>query len=94
MEQHPPPGARLGAAFCSARFRDVPVLLEAGSGPPPHDRDSLLSCLDYGVRCTGWLCPLFTVPTLPPEDLMAEAMEAERQRVEGARRPPHSTPGG
>lgn len=41
-----------------------------------------VACLDYGVRCTGWLCPLFTLPTLPPEDLLAEAVEAERTRKE------------
>src|SRR5690606_1872216 len=40
----------------------------------------LVSCLDYGVRCTGWLCPLFTLPTLPPEELLAEAVQVERDR--------------
>lgn len=92
-----PKGARLGAAFCSARFRDVPVLVQADAELPPvagqrmsarPDPDALLACLDYGVRCTGWLCPLFAVPALPPEDLLAEAMEAERRRIEGAQHPP------
>ncbi len=89
---------RIGRAFCSAHFRDVPVLLRDGSDPPPVDPDDppnpdltadgveAVTCLDYGVRCTGWLCPLFTVPTVPPEDLLAEAMEAERRRWRGAPR--------
>jgi len=69
---------------------------EAGSAHPPGTaRDSggdaalrlgsddlprLVSCLDYGVRCTGWLCPLFTLPTLLPEELLAEAVQAGRDR--------------
>lgn len=72
---------RLARAFCSARDRNVPVLrrehVEASSqGGLPE----FVSCLDYGVRCTGWLCPLFTLPTLPPEELLAEAVQAERER--------------
>jgi hypothetical protein len=63
----------LSRAFCSARDRNVPVLVRAG-GP------ELVSCLDYGVRCTGWLCPLFPVPTVPPEELLEEAIQAERAR--------------
>jgi hypothetical protein len=87
---------RLARAFCSARDRNVPVLRKearssspsaaapsAGSSARPSPADDLpelVSCLDYGVRCTGWLCPLFTLPTLPPEDLLAEAVQAERKR--------------
>lgn len=87
---------RLARAFCSARDRNVPVLRReagsvAGSTAPPvaassartspsDDLPELVSCLDYGVRCTGWLCPLFTLPTLPPEELLAEAVQAERNR--------------
>jgi hypothetical protein len=86
---------RLARAFCSARDRNVPVLRkEAGSSAAPHpdrsvgptspqdDLPELVSCLDYGVRCTGWLCPLFTLPTVPPEGLLAEAVQAERDRRE------------
>lgn len=54
-----------------------------------------VTCLDYGVRCTGWLCPLFALPTVPPEDLLAEAMDAERRRwrrrASGSKRPPPRT---
>lgn len=86
---------RLARAFCSARDRNVPVLRRDGSAESPAARPSaasstrtspaddlpeLVSCLDYGVRCTGWLCPLFTLPTLPPEELLAEAVQAERAR--------------
>lgn len=145
---------RIGRAFCSAHFREVPVLLrESGHAPAPdappagarpgrgeagdpsaprrrrfidafraeaersfHPRErrpvddqgrsgavhplpqstepaplppnadmvaegvEAVTCLDYGVRCTGWLCPLFALPTVPPEDLLAEAMAAERRR--------------
>ena len=55
---------------------DVVPRPSATSGDLPE----LVSCLDYGVRCTGWLCPLFTLPTLPPEELLAEAVQAERDR--------------
>ena len=87
---------RLARAFCSARDRNVPVLRREGGGAeapaarpsvgssartsPADDLPELVSCLDYGVRCTGWLCPLFTLPTLPPEELLAEAVQAERAR--------------
>ena len=84
---------RLARAFCSARDRHVPVLRKEAGGAappaadrspglayPPHDLPELVSCLDYGVRCTGWLCPLFTLPTVPPEELLAEAVQAERDR--------------
>ena len=81
----------LSRAFCSARDRNIPVLVRAGhpsARKPVHpsspgsgnDPPELVSCLDYGVRCTGWLCPLFSVPTLPPEELLEEAIQAERDR--------------
>ena len=101
---------RLSRAFCSAHFRDVPVLV----AEPPDDRSGssgavkgsaargvprvrdadhpdpeasnaarLVTCLDYGVRCTGWLCPLFALPTLPAHQLLLEAAEAERLRRAG-----------
>jgi hypothetical protein len=51
-------------AYCSAVDRNVPVRLKAGA--TPRDRVSLqdpadLVCLDYGIRCTGWCCPLFSI---------------------------------
>jgi hypothetical protein len=51
-------------AYCSAVDRNVPVRLKAGAAP--RDRVSLhdpadLVCLDYGVRCTGWCCPLYSI---------------------------------
>jgi hypothetical protein len=72
-----PEGTRLSRAFCSARDRNVPVLVR---DRPEASELELSSCLDYGVRCTGWLCPLFAVPTLPPEGLLEEAIQAERDR--------------
>ena len=71
---------RLSRAFCSARDRNVPVLRREDAVASPDGLPQLVSCLDYGVRCTGWLCPLFTLPTLPPEELLAEAVQAERDR--------------
>lgn len=76
--------------------RAAPVQRSTTPGhPPPPPTESVplppnadmvadgveaVTCLDYGVRCTGWLCPLFALPTVPPEDLLAEAMAAERRR--------------
>jgi hypothetical protein len=62
--------ARLG--YCSACDRNVPVVLRApetlGRKPSPKDAQALV-CLDYGVRCTGSMCPLFSVdPALLPAD--------------------------
>lgn len=50
-------------AYCSACDRNVPVALRApvkrDHVPRPRDARELF-CLDYGVRCTGALCPLFS----------------------------------
>jgi hypothetical protein len=58
--------ARLG--YCSACDRNVPVVLrrtvEFGRKPSPRDAEALV-CLDYGVRCTGSMCPLFSVEPRP-----------------------------
>jgi hypothetical protein len=75
---------RLSRAFCSARDRKIPILIRDFPDATDNFAPELLSCLDYGVRCTGWLCPLFPVPTLPPEDLLEEAIQAERDRKEQA----------
>lgn len=60
-------------AFCSACDRNVPVLVDAprwdGRRPSIHDVEEAVVCLDYGVRCTGALCPMFRtapVPVQPP----------------------------
>jgi hypothetical protein len=78
------PSVRLSRAFCSARDRNIPVLVQISpdstTARGPAAAPALVSCLDYGVRCTGWLCPLFSVPTLPPEELLEEAIVAERRR--------------
>jgi hypothetical protein len=51
-------------AYCSAVDRNVPVRLKTGASARErlslHDPADLV-CLDYGVRCTGWCCPLFSV---------------------------------
>jgi len=74
------PSTRLSRTFCSARDRNIPVLVKAGPDSKDSGELELVSCLDYGVRCTGWLCPLFSLPTLPPEDLLEKAIEVERRR--------------
>ncbi|HEX7117458.1 MAG TPA: hypothetical protein VF212_01640 [Longimicrobiales bacterium] len=57
-------------AFCSACDRNVPVLVEAPDWtdrrPSIHDVEEAVVCLDYGVRCTGALCPMFRAPPAPP----------------------------
>lgn len=69
---------RRALAYCSANDRNVPVLIRV---PPRHQRRrkrpsyrdaETLQCLDYGVRCTGFLCPLFDIPTLDETDLTEE----------------------
>ena len=70
----------LSRAFCSARDRNVPVLRRERVDASSLEPTEIVSCLDYGVRCTGWLCPLFSLPTLPPGELLAEAVRAERDR--------------
>ena len=76
----PESNVRLSRAFCSARDRNIPVLVAEEGGSGADGDPELLNCLDYGVRCTGWLCPLFSLPTLPPEELLEEAIEVERRR--------------
>ncbi len=59
-------------AYCSACDRPVPVLLdpaaEEGVRFAPADAARVI-CLDYGVRCTGALCPLFSFRDHPPLSL-------------------------
>ncbi len=59
-------------AFCSACDRPVPVLIRPGAGAhvPPRIEDAAdIVCLDFGVRCTGAMCPLFSTPDdEPPAD--------------------------
>jgi hypothetical protein len=72
---------RLGQMFCPATDRNVPILFRhdgieiagrwSGPGDPVH-------CLDYGFRCTGWLCPHFASPDLPPQALIEWALDRER----------------
>lgn len=52
-------------AYCSAMDRNVPVMVrnDARLGSRPSVQDSkVLVCMDYGVRCTGAFCPLFSFP--------------------------------
>ena len=67
-----------GSAHSSGTARDAGA--HSTASLRSDDLPRLVSCLDSGVRCTGWLCPLFTLPTLPPEELLAEAVQAERDR--------------
>lgn len=57
---------KIHTAYCSGCDQNVRVVLRPGATAPdptdppdPHD----LVCLEYGERCTGDLCPLFSVPT-------------------------------
>ncbi|MFP3949409.1 MAG: hypothetical protein ACLFWG_11840 [Longimicrobiales bacterium] len=68
---------RRSLAYCSANDRNVPVLVRITRRTRPRRRPSYrdaetLQCLDYGVRCTGFLCPLFDIPTLAEAELSAE----------------------
>ena len=82
---------RLARMFCPANDRNVPILLrhrdtEVGSlgGTPPGEP---VSCLEYGFRCSGWLCPHFASPDFPSQDLLELALEGERERARrGTRR--------
>lgn len=61
-------------AYCSATDRNIRVLLKPGSrmGDHPSVGDfQALMCLEYGVTCTGAFCPLFDVPEIPVEELLA-----------------------
>jgi len=70
---------RRALAYCSANDRNVPVLIrvsprnERRKKRPSYRDAETLQCLDYGVRCTGFLCPLFDIPTLDEADLTDEA---------------------
>ena len=75
---------RVARIFCPANDRNVQILLrhrraELGSlarfGPGEP-----LSCLDYGFRCSGWLCPHFAAPDFPEAGLLELALDGERQR--------------
>ena len=70
----------LSRAFCSPRDKNVPVLRRERANALSDEPTEIVSCLDYGVRCTGWLCPLLAFPTLPPDELLAEAVQSERDR--------------
>lgn len=56
--------------YCPAHDREVPVLLREGVSDTDiahlHATGAFL-CLDYGVRCTGEMCPLMAVPTTDEE---------------------------
>ena len=65
---------KIRTAYCSARDRDVRVVVRGEMEDPPAlewpgSEDPLrpgpadLICLEYGESCTGDLCPLFEVPT-------------------------------
>ena len=67
-------------AYCSANDRSVPVLLAPAAEDvhfSPHDAVRVV-CLDYGVRCTGAMCPLFSFP--------GEASTPGVGRIRGVRR--------
>lgn len=66
-------------AYCSATDRNVPVMVrkDAGLGRRPSVQDSrVLVCLDYGVRCTGAFCPLFSFPSEGQPQRSRQADEA------------------
>lgn len=61
-------------AFCSAHNRYVPALITARPDPrgiPSQQDTQAIVCLDYKVRCSGAMCPMFTCMDEYPEDLRA-----------------------
>lgn len=83
-------------AYCSANDRPVPVLLapvaEEDVHFSPHDAVRVV-CLDYGVRCTGAMCPLFSFPgetSAPGVGRIRGVGPADRP---GHRRPPSADAG-
>jgi hypothetical protein len=75
--------------YCSACDRNVPVILSSAADfsrtPAPDDAEALV-CLDYGVRCTGALCPLFSVDAgaaSPGEGVAREGDRPGPSRGEG-----------
>lgn len=61
-------------AYCSACDRDVEVLVPDGGDDPMRPADpASLACLEHGETCTGFLCPLFSVP---PEEMRARLTKA------------------
>ena len=53
--------------YCGACDRPVPVRFKPGPADPEetHSRaTAAFLCLDYGVRCTGAMCPLEATPDL------------------------------
>lgn len=78
-------------AYCSATDRNIRVLWKPGAriGDTPSVGDCrALMCLEYGVSCTGAFCPLFDVPVLPQDELLASQARAEvRSEVRSASPP-------
>lgn len=69
------------AAFCSACDRNVPVLVEISAWEKDSSArrvEDAVVCLDYGVRCTGALCPMFGVPEVPWEEIAARRVAPAR----------------
>jgi hypothetical protein len=83
---------RIAQMFYPANDRNVPILF--CHRQPEVDSLSRLSpgapisCLDYGLRCTGRLCPHFAAPSFPEGRLLQLAMSREQARImiEGIRR--------
>jgi hypothetical protein len=71
-------------AYCSATDRNVPVMVrkdvELSSRPSVQD-SRVLVCLDYGVRCTGAFCPLFSFPS----DAQAHGTRPADEALPGSR---------
>ena len=75
---------RLAKMFCPAIDRNVPILLrhrrpEVGSSGGTRPGEPV-SCLEYGFRCSGRLCPHFASPDFPSPDHLEIALEGERQQ--------------
>jgi len=83
---------RESTAHCSALDAPIRVLVkeldwDQRGNPSSRDAAEAVTCLEYGVRCTGWLCPLFSLPELPLEGLIPEAAASERARKERTEKP-------
>lgn len=71
-------------AYCSAVDHEVPLrFAPAEPSHPGAPRWKPVGCLDYGVRCTGAMCPFFALPELGPEDLTARSSRPRRRPAPG-----------
>ncbi len=65
-------------AYCSACDRPVPVDIKQDNARPVYQDAASLVCLEYPTRCTGAMCPMFSVS---PEGGTDRAMREPEARA-------------